>query len=77
VRSTVAKLVEGLNLMVYSSRGVIPWSSPVPYFGSPSSAIIGTVGLNPSNREFVDSSGNELDGPARRFHTLNSLGLAR
>jgi hypothetical protein len=33
------------------------------------------LGLNPSNREFVDRSGNELQGALRRFHTLNSLGL--
>jgi hypothetical protein len=34
------------------------------------------VGLNPSNREFVDELGNELEGPSRRFHTLKSLGIA-
>jgi hypothetical protein len=38
---------------------------------------VATLGLNPSNREFVDEQGDELQGPLRRFHTLNSLGLAR
>jgi hypothetical protein len=38
---------------------------------------VATLGLNPSNREFVDESGMELDGPARRLHTLKSLGLLR
>jgi hypothetical protein len=36
---------------------------------------VATLGLNPSNREFVDESGDELRGPLRRFHTLMSLGL--
>ena len=35
-----------------------------------------TLGLNPSNREFVDEVGNELQAASRRFHTLRSLGLA-
>lgn len=35
-----------------------------------------TVGINPSNREFVDQLGNELQGTFRRFQTLSSLGLA-
>jgi hypothetical protein len=33
------------------------------------------LGINPSNREFVDESGDELQGLYRRFHTLNSLGI--
>jgi hypothetical protein len=36
---------------------------------------VATVGLNPSNREFVDDSGRELSGQFRRFDTLKSLGL--
>jgi len=54
---------------------VIPWSSPVPAFGDLSSSRVATLGLNPSNREFVDGAGNELDGTVRRFQTLRSLGL--
>ena len=56
---------------------MIPWSSPVPAFGSPAHSRVATLGLNPSSREFVDEKGNELDGPLRRFHTLRSLGLSR
>jgi hypothetical protein len=37
---------------------------------------VATLGLNPSNKEFVDDDGKELDGPFRRFHTLTSLGLS-
>lgn len=54
---------------------VIEWGSPVPSFGDLSRSLVATVGLNPSNREFVDEEGNELVGAGRRFHTLNSLGL--
>jgi hypothetical protein len=56
---------------------VIPWSSPVPAFGQLSGSRVGTLGLNPSNREFVDQSGRELSGHERRFETLTSLGLKR
>lgn len=58
------------------SAGVIPWSCPVPSFGDARSAKVATLGLNPSNREFVDAEGVELDGGSRRFHTLRSLGLS-
>lgn len=57
------------------AAGVIPWSSPVPVFGDPGESVVATVGLNPSNREFVDASGEELNGLTRRFPTLKSLGL--
>ncbi len=56
---------------------VIPWAAPVLSFGNPSQARIATLGLNPSNREFVDVVGSELNGHHRRFHTLSSLGLKR
>lgn len=58
-----------------ANASVIPWASPVPVFGSVETSSVGTLGLNPSNREFVDINGNELLGLDRRFHTLNSLGL--
>jgi hypothetical protein len=58
-----------------SKNGVIKWGCPVPSFGDLSSARIATLGLNPSNREFVDESGEELQGNSRRFQTLASLGL--
>jgi hypothetical protein len=70
-------LVKCLDNAALSGTSVIPWSCPVLSFGDLSRARVATLGLNPSNREFVDESGNELDGPSRRFHTLKSLGLAR
>ncbi len=54
---------------------VIRWGAPVPSFGDINHAVVATLGLNPSNREFVDDSGVELHGFCRRFHTLTSLGL--
>ena len=58
-----------------SKTGVLRWGCPVPSFGNLSASRVATVGINPSNREFLDYNGNELEGAARRFHTLSSLGL--
>lgn len=74
---TVSALIRQLNDVRFSTAQVIPWSCPVPSFGNLLTAKVATLGLNPSNREFVDRSGSELVGAARRFHTLRSLGLAR
>ena len=57
------------------NRDVIPWAAPIPFFGDPTKAKIATVGINPSNREFTDSSLHELEGPERRFHSLRSLNI--
>lgn len=75
--STLAGLVNQLASTVLSGTDVIRWGAPVPAFGDPAKAIVATLGLNPSNREFVDERGRELAGTARRFHTLSSLGLTR
>lgn len=70
-------LIRRLGDTDLSGSNVIPWSCPVPSFGDLSRSGIATLGLNPSNREFVDDSGKELDGRYRRFHTLKSLGLSQ
>jgi hypothetical protein len=54
---------------------LISWASPVPCFGDLQHASVATLGINPSNREFVDDEGEELTNRDRRFHTLNSFGL--
>ncbi len=54
---------------------VIDWGAPVPSFGDYGAARVATLGLNPSNREFVDNHGLELTGSERRFPTLSSLEL--
>jgi hypothetical protein len=56
---------------------VMAWTCPVPYFGRLRHATVATLGINPSNREFVDVTGQELDGADRRFPTLGSLGLRK
>ncbi|WP_221413337.1 hypothetical protein [Marinoscillum sp. 108] len=42
-------------------------------FGDPGTSTLATVGLNPSNLEFLDQNNIELDGYSRRFHTKKSL----
>jgi hypothetical protein len=77
MQKTISNLVKRLQNSTFSDTNVIPWSSPVPSFGDWSKSKVATVGLNPSNREFIDLSGKELDGEYRRLHTLRSLGLKR
>ena len=55
-------LIEQLENKSIKATKVIPWSCPVPSFGDFSQATVATLGLNPSNREFVDESGKELEG---------------
>lgn len=74
---TVSELVARLDASSVQGTSIIPWGSPVPSFGNVSRSTVATLGLNPSNLEFVDKSGRELTGRVRRFHTLQSLGLAR
>ena len=74
--STLSDLIEKLYAPEILETQVIPWGCPVPSFGDLARAQVATLGLNPSNREFVDADGTELDGDARRFHTLTSLGIA-
>lgn len=54
---------------------VLAWASPVPFFGKASHATVATLGLNPSNLEFVDKHQSELLEESRRLPTLNSLAL--
>ena len=70
-------LVERLNDPKLKKAEVIPWGCPIMSFGNLSNSKIATLGLNPSNREFVDEKGKELTGDKRRFHTLDSLGIKR
>lgn len=73
----LSALVRRLDESGLHELGVIPWAAPVVSFGNLSQSKIATLGLNPSNREFVDVAGNELDGCSRRFHTLRSLNIKR
>lgn len=71
----LSNLVERLSDPKLLKADVIEWGCPIMSFGNISTSKIATLGLNPSNREFVDEFGNELKGDKRRFHTLDSLGL--
>ena len=55
---------------------VVAGSTPVVAFGNSRTATIATLGLNPSRKEFLDDSGNELMGSERRLATLKSLGVS-
>jgi hypothetical protein len=44
-------------------------------FGSLSRSRVATLGLNPSNLEFEDASGDQLGAPLNRFETLGTLKL--
>ena len=73
----LSRLIKRMDSPAVEATDVIPWSCPVPAFGDLSTSFVATLGLNPSNREFVDEAGNELKGASRRLHTLKSLGLTR
>jgi len=66
-------LLNRMDSAAFDGTSVIRWGAPVPSFGDLSSSLVATVGLNPSNREFVDVAGHELRDTYRRFHTLGSL----
>ena len=75
VFAVLTTLIDRLDSDSITATGIIPWSCPVPVFGDWISSQIATLGINPSFREFVDQSGEQLRGTNRRFHTLESLGL--
>jgi hypothetical protein len=77
LRAALSVLLDRMENSALTLAHVIPWAAPVPAFGDPAQARVATVGLNPSNREFVSADGQELHGHSRRFQTLSSLGLAR
>lgn len=77
MESTLSILIERMEMPKVADSGIIPWACPVPTFGGLGPSAVATLGLNPSNREFLDPLGNELEGNYRRFHTLGSLRLSR
>ena len=69
-------LLDALETHKLTDLDVIGWGCPVPFFGHLESAQLATVGINPSNREFVGLDGSELIEHDRRLPTLGSLGLS-
>lgn len=57
-----------------ASASSVQSSLPVLFFGDIFNASIATVGLNPSDKEYLDKHGLELADSRRRFETLRSLG---
>lgn len=76
LRQKLSDLTRQIASQEAVGTGIIRWGSPVPFFGDPTTATFATLGINPSNREFVDPNGTELSGKHRRFHTLRSLEIA-
>jgi hypothetical protein len=71
----VYNLVKRLSDPKIGELDIITWGAPVPSFGNLATSKIATLGLNPSDKEYVDNSGKELSYGERRFHTLTSLGI--
>src|SRR5262245_1444746 len=55
---------------------VLPGSLPVVSFGDPNEAVVATLSLNPSWREFESPRGVWLNGSRRRLASLISLGAS-
>lgn len=72
----VDRLVDLLHKGRPVELGAIPWASPVLAFGDPVNSRVATLGLNPSNLEFVDRFGHELNAPHHRFESLSTLKVA-
>lgn len=75
--AAVAALLDRLDGPDLAAHGVIPWACPVPFFGDLTRATVATVGINPSDKEFIGDDGAELSTADRRLPTLDSLGIAR
>lgn len=74
----ISATIECLDLLSDSPhKEIVEWACPVPFFGDPSRARVATVGLNPSNKEFVDDALDPLTGSQQRLPTIASLGLER
>jgi hypothetical protein len=52
---------------------VVSGAPPVVCFGDVEQAKVATLGLNPSDKEYLDNNGDELSGDQRRFETVKSL----
>ncbi len=52
---------------------VVHQSTPVLSFGDFQNAGVFTLGINPSNLEFLDNKGELLENQLRRLQTLSSL----
>ena len=75
--AALTNLIDKLDRLDAKKTNIIKWGCPVPSFGDLSRSKVASLGLNPSNKEFVNNNGEELNGVNRRFPTLNSLKLKK
>ncbi|HCD53578.1 MAG TPA: hypothetical protein DEQ34_14110 [Balneolaceae bacterium] len=75
IENELLSSIRKLEILAEMDLEIISWASPIIMFGDIDKSHVATVGINPSDKEFLDSKGNEIDGALRRFHTLRSLGL--
>lgn len=69
------KTIQKIDQLRNKDLELITWGAPIISFGSIESSKVATLGINPSDKEFIDDHGNEITGKKRRFHSLNSLGI--
>lgn len=55
------------------SASTVAGTLPVLFFGDLFNAAVASVGLNPSDQEYLSKDGALLAGPAQRFATTNTL----
>lgn len=75
--SIILRSIEAYSDPIFIESSVIKWASPIISFGNLEKAKVATVGLNPSDMEFVDRNKEELKIDSRRFHTLSSLNIEK
>lgn len=75
LRKSIRQFISMISENNISVDLILEWASPVPVFGNPSLSKVATLGINPSDREFLDQNGLELDSKLQRFPTLSSLRL--
>ena len=77
MRNEISDVLKRLADPNIAELSVMQWASPILAFGNPLLSKIATLGLNPSDKEFIDDKGQELANNNRRFQTLKSLGISK
>jgi hypothetical protein len=75
-REIPSAVAERIRRPVPADLCVLPGSLPVVSFGDPDQALVATLSLNPSWREFESPRGEWLSGSRRRLASLISLGVS-
>lgn len=74
--SPLVTMIDRLDAGRLPTATLLGWSTPVPFFGDATRARVATLGINPSDQEFLDRFGGALTGEACRLPTLASLGVS-